>query len=321
MPIEDDIIQAFGEAADTLGRPRDPWSGDHIGFYSSLSAIDRTQQKGTRSYAASGYLTPHINRPNLKVLCEATVRKLILDENSAEGVELLQGTQTYEVFAQREIIVSCGVIGSPQLLELSGIGDPEVLRTAGVECLVHNAGVGANFQDHIASALVYELPAGTFSMDSFQDPEVVQQHQKAYLEDRTGAFAAGPSCMGFLPYSNLATSKELEETVKSISGTSTRSSFQDEQLQQVAAHLQNSESANLQMLVIPARMDFEAGVSDQSKLISGAKGGDGNNITIVMGLQYPASRGSVHITSSDPFVQPRIDPACKLFSLHRVCVI
>ena len=66
----------------------------------------------------------------------------------------------YKVHASREVILSGGVIGTPQLLELSGIGDPEVLKKAGIECIVKNDKVGANFQDHVLGGMLYDLADG-----------------------------------------------------------------------------------------------------------------------------------------------------------------
>ena len=131
--------------------PRDAWSGDHMGFYSSLSSVDRTNRKGTRSYSAVGYLLPNLSRSNLRVICEAMASSLILDKTTGKGLRFFHGQQTCEVRAKEEVIVCCGVIGSPQLLKLSGIGDPHVLKAAGVECRIESLGVGNNFQDLVAS--------------------------------------------------------------------------------------------------------------------------------------------------------------------------
>lgn len=126
----------------------DAWSGDHMGFYSSLGAVNRTDDRGKRSYAASGYLRPNLGRPNLKVLTEALASKVVMDGNTAAGVEFTHGGETRTVKASREVILSGGVINSPQLLELSGIGDPEVLRAAGVDCIVENNRVGKHSSAH-----------------------------------------------------------------------------------------------------------------------------------------------------------------------------
>lgn len=110
-----------------------------MGFYSSLGAVNRTTDPGRRSYAATGYLRPNQHRKNLKVLVEALVTKITLTGNKATGVEFLDSDgKKHTVKASKEIILSGGVINSPQILELSGIGDPEVLKAAGVDCLVEN---------------------------------------------------------------------------------------------------------------------------------------------------------------------------------------
>lgn len=130
-----------------------------MGFYSSLGAVNRTTDPGRRSYAATGYLRPNLNRRNLKVLTEALVTKVSLEGNKATGVEFTHNGQTGTVKAS-EVILSGGVINTPQILELSGIGDPEVLKAAGVECKVENKSVGANFQDHVLGGMLYDLAEG-----------------------------------------------------------------------------------------------------------------------------------------------------------------
>lgn len=82
------------------------------------------------------------------MLCDALVTSIELDGDKATGVNFTFEGKSHNVKLNREAIVSCGAIQSPQILELSGIGDPDVLKAAGVECKVENKGVGANFQDH-----------------------------------------------------------------------------------------------------------------------------------------------------------------------------
>lgn len=152
MPIEHDFIKACDEVCGFTKKPVDPWSGDHIGFYNTLGAVARSgSNKGNRSYAARGYFEANAGRPNLHVLCAALVTSIELDGDKATGVNFLHGSGAHTVKANREVIVSCGTIQSPQILELSGIGDPEVLKAAGVELKIENKAVGANFQDHALS--------------------------------------------------------------------------------------------------------------------------------------------------------------------------
>ena len=71
-----------------------------------------------------------------------------LEGNTAVGVNFSHSSKTYSVGVKREVVVSCGALQTPQILELSGIGDPEVLKAAGVECKIENKAVGSNLQDH-----------------------------------------------------------------------------------------------------------------------------------------------------------------------------
>ena len=149
MPLEVDFAKAAHDVTGTEKTINDAWSGDHLGFYSSLGAVNRSDDPGNRSYAATGYLRPNLGRSNLKVLTEAHATKIILDGETAKGVEFVHKGKKYSVHAKKEVVLSAGVIQSPQLLELSGIGDPEVLQAAGVDVVVENKGVGANFQGNL----------------------------------------------------------------------------------------------------------------------------------------------------------------------------
>ena len=79
-----------------------------------------------------------------------------LDGDKATGVSFRHGGSNHTVKAGREVVVSCGAIQSPQILELSGIGDPDILKAAGVECKIVNKAVGANFQDHVLTVCLTE---------------------------------------------------------------------------------------------------------------------------------------------------------------------
>ncbi len=159
LPIEHDFIKACDEATGTAKKPTDPWSGDHIGFYNTLGAVARTgPNKGKRSYAARSYFeSVSSHRPNLHVLCEATVTAIELDGDRATGVSFEFDGQKHTAKTDREVIVCGGAYQTPQILELSGIGDPEILKAAGVECKIENRAVGANLQDHVISVSVTQF--------------------------------------------------------------------------------------------------------------------------------------------------------------------
>jgi choline dehydrogenase-like flavoprotein len=310
LPIEDDIVLAADQATGFTKKPIDPWSGDHIGFYNTLGAVIRSgPNKGKRSYAARGYFEANEHRPNLRVITESLVSRVILTDKTATGVEFLHNGQKHTVKAHREVIVTGGAINSPQILELSGIGDPEILRAAGVECLVDLPSVGTNFQDHVVGATVHELVEGQMSGDAIYKPEIMASAQKALMEEQGGPLTAIQSVQGFFPCSMFLEEGEIDEIIKSIESTKPATPFQKKQWDQVVAHIKNPKSANLQFVFVGVTGDFENGTGDQSKIFPPPSDPNApNGITLAVCLQYPVARGYVHIKSSDPTVYPEINP-------------
>ena len=128
---------------------------DNTGF--SPTAV--TQRRGLRHSAADAYLRPARRRRNLTVLTGAHAQRILLDGARATGVEYRDAAGvTQQVTATREVILCAGSINSPQLLMLSGIGDADQLRDAGVEPRHDLVGVGANLQDHLACAVIVHCP-------------------------------------------------------------------------------------------------------------------------------------------------------------------
>jgi choline dehydrogenase-like flavoprotein len=251
-----------------------------------IGLVARTgPNRGKRSYAARGYLEANKHRPNLKVLCEALSTNIVLEGNVAKGVAFMHSGTKHTVNVKKEVIVSCGVIQSPQLLELSGIGDPEVLKAAGVECKVENLGVGNNFQDHSLTIGCYELAPGVMSLDAIYDPTVMADAQKTLMEKAGGPLTGISSCQGFFPYKLFTSDEELKETVQSIKDTKFRTPYEKKQLEQIIAHLESDTSANLQMVAVCATGGYEHGIQDQSKLFPPVDPSKGMGATLVICLQ------------------------------------
>lgn len=117
-----------------------------------VCTIDPDSQE--RSYSASAYYHPISNRPNLHILTEATAMEILFncdnDDWYAAGARVRWNGLEANIKAYEETIVCAGSVQSPQLLELSGIGDQEVLRAAGIEMKVHSPNVGENLQEHMS---------------------------------------------------------------------------------------------------------------------------------------------------------------------------
>ena len=235
MPIEEEFAEAAHAVTGTKKTVQDAWSGDHLGFYSSLGAVDRSDNAGTRSYAATGYIKPNLHRSNLKVLVEAHATKIILDGKTAKGVAFVHNGQTYEALVKKEVILSAGVIQTPQLLELSGIGDPVVLEKAGLHCVVENKGVGANFQDHVLGGILFDLKPGVESMDALHGEEFQKAQQEIYKSTQKGMYGSPGMMMGFVSYSSVASPQKVKETVAEISKNSLAKTDFEKRQQKVKA--------------------------------------------------------------------------------------
>jgi choline dehydrogenase len=113
-----------------------------------FGAMHMTVKNGVRWSTANAYLRPAMQRPNLTVVTQAMTRQILLEGKRAIGVSYDQGGVTHTVHCKREVLVSSGPIGSPHLLQRSGIGPAEVLRKAGIPVKHDLPGVGENLQDH-----------------------------------------------------------------------------------------------------------------------------------------------------------------------------
>ena len=142
----DPICDAFLAGAETLGIPRNPdYNG---GSQFGAAYAQRTIASGWRQSSATAFLRPQLKNPNLQVLTNAYVTEIILDGKTATGVSLIQRGKQQQIRARREVILCGGVINSPQLLQLSGIGDPDHLKSIGVAVQHSLPGVGQNLRDH-----------------------------------------------------------------------------------------------------------------------------------------------------------------------------
>jgi len=121
--------------------------------------MDMTVHKGRRWSAAMAYLRPALKRPNLVLQTRSLTTRLLFegpaDAPRAVGVELLHRGVLQQVRARREVILSGGAINSPQLLQLSGIGDPALLEPLGIKVVAPRKGVGENLQDHLETYVQY----------------------------------------------------------------------------------------------------------------------------------------------------------------------
>jgi choline dehydrogenase len=146
-PVENPLFGAFFEAVQQAGHAL---TTDVNGYrQEGFAAFDQSLQRGRRLSAAGAYLHPVMDRPNLTVLTKALVTRVLMDGTRATGVEVIDPKGNRRRIDAGEVILCGGAFNSPQLLQLSGIGDADHLRSVGVDLVHHLPGVGENLQDHL----------------------------------------------------------------------------------------------------------------------------------------------------------------------------
>lgn len=142
------LCEAFIEGAVSLGIPRNPdYNGarqEGVGYY------QRVIHRGLRVSSAKAFLRPAARRPNLSIRTEALVSRIEIADGRASAVRYARGGQSRAIRARREIILCCGAINSPKLLQISGVGPGAVLNQIGVPVIRDLPGVGENLRDHYA---------------------------------------------------------------------------------------------------------------------------------------------------------------------------
>ena len=148
------LPQAFVDAGQQAGFP---YTADFNGRQQEgVGRFDLNIDKGNRCNTAYAYLRPALSRKNLTVIVEAFTLRLLFEGTRSVGVEYSHKGQIKQARTEREVILSCGAINSPQLLMLSGIGDPDHLREHGLAVVADLPSVGKNLQDHLDVAIQHE---------------------------------------------------------------------------------------------------------------------------------------------------------------------
>jgi choline dehydrogenase len=158
------ILDAVREAAAEVGirKINDFNCGDNEGS----DYFDVNQRRGMRWSAARGFLKPALQRKNLALVMHAEVERVVIEKGRAVAVRYKQGGASREARAEGEVILTAGAIGTPHILELSGIGRPDVLARIGVALVRAAPGVGENLQDHLQLRTIYKISgARTLNMD------------------------------------------------------------------------------------------------------------------------------------------------------------
>jgi len=258
------VSEAVVEACEALGLPRrDPNGAEQEG----VSWYQLTVKNGRRCSTAVGYLHPVLGRANLRVEKHAQATRVLLDDRRATGVEFVQKGERRVAHA-REVILAGGVVNSPQLLQLSGIGPGALLRGHGIAVVVDLPGVGENLQDHLIVSENYRLKPGTLSINELTRGVRLVGEALKYALTRRGVLTLSAAHIAAFCKSR-----------PDLAGP------------------------DIQFHILPATVDGEALVRDQQMRLEKLPG-----ISIAPCQLRPESRGSVRIASPDPFAHPAIQP-------------
>ncbi|KAF7919317.1 uncharacterized protein EAE97_011649 [Botrytis byssoidea] len=291
----------------------DPFSGVAVGGYVNAMNIDPVTKQ--RSHALSAYYEPIKTRENLVVKTSAFVEKILLDGKTsdvvAKGVSYIKDGKTETATVIQEVILAAGVFATPKLLELSGIGSASLLELFDIPVIIDNANVGENLQDHLNAGFSFEVADGVKTVDALarQDQAAIGAAMEAYMKEQKGPFASGGNFAGgFLPVVDFLTpegKKELAKLLQEIKDDGKPST--KSHIEFVNDLLNTPTEGSGCFFSYPAQGNFipEAGSND---IMISANADAGNYFTICSMLLHPLSRGSSHITSSNPETKVTIDP-------------
>ncbi|KAJ6600307.1 alcohol oxidase [Mycena vulgaris] len=311
--------ELWRKAAEGLGfhASSDLTNGDTHAVGIAPDSIDAANN--TRCSAACAYYTPFASRPNLILITNATVSRILWaefngDANSmltASGVEYILNEQTQTVDVSKEVILSAGAIGSPKILELSGVGNSTILKAAGVTPVLNLPTVGENFADHVHS-WANAFTNITLTNDALRlNPAFAAEQKALWFENRTGLYSAVPRSLGIAAPSDVFPPGQLNALLADAQRNLTHFAEQfsngnpglakgiaAQHLIALALYQRNEE--------LPLEMNAEPGYSGPTSFAARPA----RNYTTVNSVLYvPLSRGRSHIVSADPITPPAVDPA------------
>lgn len=302
---------------DTLGGLGYPGGGDAFsgrvsGTFINTDAIDPATRR--RSYAGNAYLGPASGRSNLTVLAQASVEKIVFDTSNtdgivANGVQYTRNGQTHTAKVSREVILAAGAVNSPKILELSGVGNPEILQSLGIDVVVRNKHVGENLQNHVMIGVSHQARDGLRTMDPVarQEPTALGAAMEAYGKQAGPLASSGTNAVAQLPFPGIQTEEGksdlerllAEHMTRPVDDKTTTDAFAKAHEDFVTAVLSSPDEASACYLSFPGFAWFQP-----DGLMAPPPMGPENYFSIALLLAHPLSRGSVHITSASAGADP-----------------
>ncbi|ROW11073.1 hypothetical protein VMCG_01258 [Cytospora schulzeri] len=309
------------DAWEELGNPGWNWETMYAAMaksenYTGPFSIDPTHYNA--SYSTNGYL-PQAG-PNLSILPDTTVAKINLQRagingtlHHATGVTLLDGTI---ITANKEVILSAGVVQSPQLLELSGIGQPDILRAANITPIIDLPGVGENYQDHLGLSVSYQLRDDvdyiTTDLLTTNATYAAGELAKWFANETSQYDSVGGVGFGFGDWTSLVGAQEAARlqtlAVAATANASASASdpneyyYADAVTRKKIALLNDTTVPQVELVFVDGYTGHK-GYPPQGDPLYGKR-----FLTLQVAVQYSLSRGNIHVNATDPLgSQPVID--------------
>lgn len=196
------LLDAIADAAAAAGIPKrasiTTSDTDGVGYFSV------TQRRGLRWSAATAFLRPARKRANLTVITNAVTQRILFEGRRAVGVEYLEGRARKIARANASVVLAAGAIGSPHLLEVSGVGDGARLKSLHIPLVHHAPGVGENLQDHLQLRCVYKVTGAATLNERVRTLFGKALIGAEYALFRSGPMSMAPSQLGLFARSDAA---------------------------------------------------------------------------------------------------------------------
>ncbi|PWY99221.1 alcohol oxidase [Testicularia cyperi] len=286
-------VGAFLQAAAQEGTAisTDPDAGQSWGAFLATSNINPSNW--TRSFSRTAYLDPFTYRSNLNVLTGHQVTKIVFDGSKdangnvrATGVQYAaaSGQQTHTVNARREVILSAGAINDPQILQLSGVADRGLLSSLDIQTVVDLPGVGYHLQDHLSTGVVWAPAQGV----NMPPASVTGNAETDSYVNSAIAYVSGATIFG--NEWNTIVSDMRSNLSAAVDAYNAPASVKEGYRQTYTSQIDKIFPTDIGPIELLFALSF-------------------GGIQVQAALQHPLSRGSIKITSQNPFAAPAIDPA------------
>ncbi|KAF8125391.1 alcohol oxidase [Mycena galopus ATCC 62051] len=301
------INEYYYEACAALNIPFNPLggTGNNSGVWPTFAAIH--PQTGERVSSATAYLEPNRHKKNLTILTEARANRVMFDDTVrpivAKAVEYAgPDSKICTVYAEKEVILCAGAMHTPQLLELSGIGDKRYMT--GVPHIIDLPGVGSNFQEHYSALSLFETDPCIESYDIMfnpnPDPVAMANHKKEYTEHKSGIFSTVPLSYSYLPLATFASPEKIQNIKQMVAAasTTTTSIRSPKALELLQKWIEDENAYQMELIMVPHYVPF----------LPNAEFNTAKKYCFIGAiLTHPFSRGSVHIDPANPTGNPILD--------------